>query len=538
MAAELAVLPGTGVAVPMEQEANRERAEAFDSLFGHGDDRSLAGPEDLHRNRKLGGRGIVAVLHAGGEDPGIALASLEVGDHVELVVGHRQAIGADDVEVALESLAFEEGGERVIAVRLFGCEWCWQSSGCDDCGENGGTERTKEKVRHRRVSSLIWLAKLSACTPRQARLCRARGALRQNGPMMTPLDPIGARTSGQPERCLVTGGGGFLGGAVVRELRARGHDVRSFSRRKYPDLERQGVEQHVGDLADREAVTAAVSGCSRVFHVAAKAGAWGPWEGYFRTNIEGTRNVIDACLAAGVPALIHTSTPSVVFDGRDIEGRAEHELELPRHYEAHYPRSKAVAERAVLEANCATLQTVALRPHLIWGPGDTQLLPRMIERARAGRLRRIGGPEKKIAPTFIDDAARAHVLASEALVAAADHHQPPCGRAYFVTSGECIAPFEMVDSMLRAANAGTSKPAVPQPVARTAAAACELLWLATGRSDEPPLTRWVVDELTTSHWFDLGAAERDFGYRPEVSIEEGLARLARDQAGNNEAAAR
>ena len=190
-------------------------------------------------------------------------------------------------------------------------------------------------------------------------------------------------------KALVTGGGGFLGAAIVRGLLARGTAVRSFSRQSYPALDALGVEQVQGDIADTAAVTAAARGCGVVFHVAAKPGIWGDYAGYHRTNVVGTSSVIAACRAAGVQRLIYTSSPSVVFDGRDMEG-VDESVPYPAHYEAHYPRTKALAEQAVIAANDAQLATVSLRPHLIWGPGDNHLLPRMVARARAGQLRRIG----------------------------------------------------------------------------------------------------------------------------------------------------
>ncbi|MEA2631259.1 MAG: 2-alkyl-3-oxoalkanoate reductase, partial [Chloroflexota bacterium] len=207
-----------------------------------------------------------------------------------------------------------------------------------------------------------------------------------------------------PMNALVTGGGGFLGGAIVARLVARGDAVRSLSRGDYPAMRAMGVEQVRGDLADPDAVARAVDGCAVVFHVAAKAGIWGPYAEYHRSNVEGTRNVIAACRAGGVGRLVFTSSPSVVFDGRDMEG-ADESVPYPRRHDAAYPATKAEAERLVRAADGDDLATVALRPHLIWGPGDNHLIPRLLDRARRRRLRRIGAANKLIDSVYVDNAA-------------------------------------------------------------------------------------------------------------------------------------
>src|SRR5438105_1104494 len=215
-------------------------------------------------------------------------------------------------------------------------------------------------------------------------------------------------------RALVTGGGGFLGGAIVRLLRDRGDDVRSFSRQCYPALDGLDVEQIQGDVADAAAVDRAVAGCDVVFHVAAKAGVWGPTDEYYRANVVGTENVITACRKHGVRRLVFTSSPSVVTTGHDIAGGDE-SLPYPKHYLADYPRTKAAAERLVLAANGPNLATVALRPHIIWGPGDNHLIPRLIEGARAGKLRQVGDGTNRTDVTYVENAATAHLLAAERL---------------------------------------------------------------------------------------------------------------------------
>jgi nucleoside-diphosphate-sugar epimerase len=319
---------------------------------------------------------------------------------------------------------------------------------------------------------------------------------------------------------LVTGGGGFLGGAIVRRLTVHGDHVRSLSRGRYPALGALGVEQSEGDVADVGVVNAAVAGCDLVFHVAAKAGVWGPYAEYHRTNVVGTENVLSACRKHGVRRLVYTSSPSVVFNGRDMEGVNE-SAPYPDHYDAAYPKTKAVAERLVLAANGPYLATVALRPHLIWGPGDNHLTPRILERGRAGRLRRIGRANKWIDATYIDNAADAHLLAADRL----SPGSPIAGKAYFVGNGEPMPLWDLVNRILAAGGVAPVKRKIPIWLAYTAGWLMETAYTILRRRDEPPLTRFVVRELTTAHWFDLTAARRDLGYEPKVSIGEGLKRL-------------
>lgn len=320
---------------------------------------------------------------------------------------------------------------------------------------------------------------------------------------------------------LVTGGGGFLGLAIVRALRARGDTVRSLSRQEHPALRELGAEHVRGDVAEATAVSAAARGCDTVFHVAAKAGIWGAYVDYHRANVLGTENVIAACRQHGIRKLVHTSSPSVVFDGRDMGG-VDESAPYPQHFEAHYPHTKALAEQLVLKANSSSLATVSLRPHLIWGPGDNHLLPRLIARAKAGQLRRIGTQPKRVDTVFIENAADAHLLAADVLTP-----ESACaGKAYFISNGEPIELWDMVNRLLAAAGLPPVTRSVPVPVAMALAWAFENFALLTGSQREPRLTRFVVCEMSTAHWFDISAAKRDFGYVPRVSTEEGLRRLA------------
>jgi 2-alkyl-3-oxoalkanoate reductase len=319
---------------------------------------------------------------------------------------------------------------------------------------------------------------------------------------------------------LVTGGGGFLGGAIVRLLVERGTQVRSLSRSRYPELDALGVAQHLGDLAEASVVRKAIADCDVVFHVAAKAGVWGRYDEYYRANVVGTENVLAGCQAAGVSRLVYTSSPSVVFDGRDMEGVNE-SVAYPRHFEAYYPKTKAIAERAVLQANGPELATVALRPHLIWGPRDNHLVPRILERGRAGKLRRIGKENKLIDTIYIDNAAAAHLLAADRLAPGA----VIAGKAYFLAQGEPLPIWDIVNRILAAGGVAPVPRSIPVRVAYLAGWCYEVLYGVMRRRDEPPMTRFVARELSTAHWFDLTAAKRDFGYEPHVSLDDGLRRL-------------
>ncbi|NVN89813.1 MAG: NAD-dependent epimerase/dehydratase family protein [Desulfuromonadales bacterium] len=321
-------------------------------------------------------------------------------------------------------------------------------------------------------------------------------------------------------KALVTGGGGFLGGVIVRMLREQGHQVRSFSRGEYPALAGLGVEQFRGDLADRDALLRAAEGCDIIFHVAAKAGIWGSYAEFHRANVTGTENVLAACKARGISRLVYTGSPSVVFDGTDVEGGNE-SLPYPASYHAHYPHTKALAEQLVLAANSPELATVSLRPHLIWGPGDNHLVPRILAKARSGKLRRIGSRPCLVDTIYVDNAARAHLLAAERLKPGA----PPAGKAYFISNGEPVPLWEMIDRILAAADLPLITSSIPPWLAYAAGILCERLWDLFNLADEPPMTRFVARELATAHWFDISAARCDLGYVPEVSIDEGLKRL-------------
>ncbi|MDH3200037.1 MAG: NAD-dependent epimerase/dehydratase family protein [Myxococcales bacterium] len=318
---------------------------------------------------------------------------------------------------------------------------------------------------------------------------------------------------------LVTGGGGFIGRGIVRALVERGERVRVFCRGDYPDLRDLGVELHRGDLADGNAVAAAVAGCDGVFHVAARFDLWGRYEDFFQTNVQGTRHVIRACHAHEVRKLVYTSTPSVVHGGDSIDGVNE-SAPYPERFEAHYPATKAMAEREILATNDDTLSTVAIRPHLVWGPGDTSVLPRLVARAKAGRLTMVGEPQP-LDTTYIDNAVLAHLLAYDRL----SPGSPIAGKAYFITQDEPLPGPQFINDMLAAVGLPPVTRSVSATFARSAAVIVESVWKLLRLHSEPPVTRYLVSQLSTAHWYDISAARRDLGYQPNVSYAEGMKRL-------------
>ena len=323
-------------------------------------------------------------------------------------------------------------------------------------------------------------------------------------------------------KILVTGGGGFLGQALCRGLLERGHEVLSFNRGHYPALQSLGVGQICGDLADAAAVRHALAGVDAVFHNAAKAGAWGRYESYYRANVLGTEHVLEACRAQGVARLVYTSTPSVTHRAtHPVEGLGAEQVPYGENFQAAYAATKAIAERAVLAANGPALATVALRPRLIWGPGDKQLVPRLAERARQGRLRLVGDGRNRVDTTYIDNAAQAHFAAFAHLAPGAKC----AGKAYFISNGEPLPMHELLNRLLAAVGAPPVSKTMSFKSAYRIGALCEKAWPWLRLPGEPPMTRFLAEQLCTPHWYSMEPARRDFGYVPKVSIEEGLRRL-------------
>ncbi|MEX2141667.1 MAG: NAD-dependent epimerase/dehydratase family protein [Pirellulales bacterium] len=320
---------------------------------------------------------------------------------------------------------------------------------------------------------------------------------------------------------LVTGATGFLGLYLVEQLEARGDRVRAFCRHLTPELQALGVEIALGDIRDAWAVAAACRGVETVYHTAAVAGIWGPWKLFYETNTLGTQHVIAGCVRHGVNKLIFTSSPSVTFDGRDQCG-VDETAPYARRWLAHYPHSKALAEQFVLAANGRDgLLTCALRPHLIWGPRDRHLVPRLRERQRQGKLRRVGDGQNQIDITYVENAATAHLQAANALAPGA----AVCGKPYFLSQGEPVNCWQWIDELLALAGLPPVRRRIRLNVAYAIGAVLEGAHRAAGVTGEPRMTRFLALQLGCSHYFDITAAQRDFGYNPLVSTAEGMRRL-------------
>lgn len=322
-------------------------------------------------------------------------------------------------------------------------------------------------------------------------------------------------------RALVTGGGGFLGKAIACRLLARGVEVASYSRKRHAALDALGVESIEGDLRDREAVIRACAGRDFVFHVAALPGIGGRWDDYYETNTLGTRYVLEGCRRGGVRKLVYTSSPSVTFGGTPQSGVNESEP-YPRRWLAHYPHSKALAEAEVLKANGDELLTCALRPHLIWGPDDPHLIPRLLERASKNQLVQVGKGTNLIDTTYVDNGADAHLQAADALALGS----PVAGQAYFISDAEPVGCWQWIGELLALAGLPPIHRRISFPAAWAAGHLLEWKHRLLNDPREPRMTRFLAAQLALDHWFDVSKAERDFGYVPAISREEGMRRLA------------
>ena len=317
---------------------------------------------------------------------------------------------------------------------------------------------------------------------------------------------------------VVTGGGGFVGSAIVRALLKEGHEVIAIARGHYPELESIGAKTRRLDLT-KEAfrLEEIFQNTDAVFHVAAKVDMWGDYQSFYEANVLATRSVVAACIASGVQRLIYTSSPSVIADGRDLNGIDE-SYPYPQKYLANYPKTKAQAEREVLAANSNKLWTIALRPHLIWGPGDNHLVPTIIERARLGKLIRVGDGKNLIDVSYIDDCVQAHLDALKAL----DANPSSRGKAYFISQGEPVNMWQWIDEILVLNGIEKIKKNIPSKLAYFLAWVLECISQIRPGKPEPLLTRFLVKEMYTSHYFDISAAKKELGYLPKYSIKEAM----------------
>jgi nucleoside-diphosphate-sugar epimerase len=308
---------------------------------------------------------------------------------------------------------------------------------------------------------------------------------------------------------------------VCKQLVAAGYTVCAFNRNRYTVLDELNVEQRIGDISNLDSVVDAVKDVDAIAHSAGKVGAWGKLEDFYETNVRGTDNVLAACELHEIRKLVFTSSGTVVHNGGDLEGIDE-SAPYASQFSSPYAQTKALAEQRVLAANGKELATVALRPHFVWGPGDPNFLPRILKQARSGRLRLIGKTAKKIDTTYIDNAASAHVLALQKI----DIGSPIAGKKYFISQGEPITHETLINSWLRADGFPPETRRISLGLAEFIGAALETTYQTLRIQQEPPLTRFIVEQLSTAHWFNIDAARNDLGYAPTVTLAEGMARLS------------
>lgn len=323
-------------------------------------------------------------------------------------------------------------------------------------------------------------------------------------------------------KALVTGGGGFLGKNLTKRLIERGDEVRIFARGAYPEVEALGAESMQGDVTDRAAVDRAVAGVDVVFHTASRIGYWGPYSEYETINVGGTKNIVEACRAAGVQRLVYTSTPSVVIGDEGVPANADETIAYPERYLSSYGPTKAQAEKYALGASDASLRVAAIRPHFIFGPGDPHIAPRLVENAKKGTIAQVGDGTNKVDVAYIDNVVSAHVQLGDAL---ADPKTPCSGQAYFLGQSEPVVLWDFIGQVLEGMKAPPVKKNVSFKAAWAIGATLEFGYRLFGVQKEPPLTRMAAVMLGTSHYFSHDKAARDFGYDPVVSTEEGLQRL-------------
>ena len=321
-----------------------------------------------------------------------------------------------------------------------------------------------------------------------------------------------------PSRVLVTGGTSLFGAGVVRALHSRGDEVVVLQRRPSPVAAELGLREVLADLTDAPAVVRAAEGVDAVVHVAGRVGVVGSAREFHETNVIGTRVVLDAARAAGAGRLVFISSPSVAHAGAALAGRSADPAD-PQRARGHYSRSKARAELDVLAADAPGFATLAIRPHLIWGPGDTQLVGRIVDRARSGRLALVGGGRALIDTIYLDNAV-------DAALAALDRSVDAHGEVFVVSNGEPRTVVELIERICAATGAPLPRRSVPRPLAWAGGAVAEGVWRLAGRTDDPPMTRFLATQLATAHWFDQRRVREVLDWTPRISLDEGFALLA------------
>jgi len=324
------------------------------------------------------------------------------------------------------------------------------------------------------------------------------------------------------KKVLVTGGGGFVGRAIVKMLLEKGIECRVVGRNCYPEIEAIGAECFIGDISDPDSMDIVTKGTDTVFHVAALAGIWGSWKDYYNSNVLGTKNVIQGCRVNNVSRLIYTSTPSVVFNQYDIVNGDE-SLPYATNFLCNYAKSKMEAEKLVLSANDASLSTCAIRPHLIWGPGDPHLIPRLTDSGRKKKLKIIGSGNNLVDISYIDNVAYGHLLAAHNLSTT----QTAAGKAYFIGQEKPVLLWDWINDLFSRLEIPEVTSSVTYPAAYRVGAFLEYIYDLFKVKKEPKMTRFLAQQLSKSHYFSHNNAQRDLGYRPIVSIEEGLERLVK-----------
>jgi len=316
-------------------------------------------------------------------------------------------------------------------------------------------------------------------------------------------------------RVLVTGASGLLGGEVARQLLRHGHDVATFQRRPSGV---EGVQDFRGAINDDAALRPAIEGAEGIVHLAAKVSVTGPEAEFVAVNVEGTRRLLHMAAAAGVRDVVFVSSPSVAHSGTAIMGSGADKAD-PRQARGAYARTKAAAELLALEADRPGFRVAAVRPHIVWGPGDTQLVERVLDRAGSGRLPLLDSGAALIDTTYLDNAA-------SAIVAALHRMEHIHGGAVVVSNGEPRPIGELLAGICAAGGVAPPSWSVPGGLARAAGALVEKFWTWSGRREEPPMTRFLAEQLSTAHWFDQRLTRELLDWTPAVSLDEGLARLA------------